>query len=139
MKITITVEVDDKHPPRSFNVAFGPQTNKEGTMLTYPLQTIHDDKKVVITLHPKNLKNAAPIDGVPQWAVSDPNVVVLTVAADGLSAEAKAGATGHAEVTITGDADMGTGVETLTEVIPFDVIAANAKTLGATVGAEVDQ
>lgn len=58
----------------------------------------------------------AAVDGVPQWAVSDPTVLNVTPAPDGMSAIVDTVAPGTARVTVTADADLGAGVQTLTGV-----------------------
>jgi hypothetical protein len=59
----------------------------------------------------------APVDGVPVWATSDATVISVTAAADGMSAVvASVAPGGPARVTVTADADLGTGVTTITGV-----------------------
>jgi hypothetical protein len=60
--------------------------------------------------------NPAPVDGVPVWATSDATVVAVTAAADGMSAVAPGIAAGVARLTVTADADLGSGVQTITGV-----------------------
>lgn len=74
----------------------------------------------------------AKVDGVPTWAVDNTAVVdTLTPAADGMSAHLHLTDTiGAAQLTVTADADLGTGVTTITSVdtisvIPGDAVAAN--------------
>jgi hypothetical protein len=73
----------------------------------------------------------AKVDGVPTWAVDNTAVVdVLTPAADGMSAHLHiTDNVGAAQLTVTADADLGTGVTTITSVdtvsvIPGDAVAA---------------
>jgi hypothetical protein len=62
----------------------------------------------------------AKVDGVPVWASSDETQITVTPAADGMSAvvdtvaPSSPGAT--ARITVTADADLGAGVQTLTGV-----------------------
>lgn len=58
----------------------------------------------------------ARVDGVPVWASSDETVITVVAAADGMSAVIDTVAPGTARVTVTADADLGAGVETLTGV-----------------------
>lgn len=59
----------------------------------------------------------ARVDGVPVWASSDETVLKVTPADDGMSALIETVAPGGpARVTVTGDADLGEGVLTLTGV-----------------------
>src|SRR4051812_10098629 len=59
----------------------------------------------------------APVDGVPVWASSDETVLTVVAAADGMSATVNTVAPGGpARISVTADADMGSGVTTLTGV-----------------------
>jgi hypothetical protein len=59
----------------------------------------------------------AAVDGVPVWATSDATIVSVVAAADGMSAVVAAVAPGGpARITVTADADLGTGVQTITGV-----------------------
>lgn len=79
--------------------------------------------------------NPAPVDGVPQWTVSDENIIDLQVAADGLSAEAiTKGPLGTAQVTVTADADMGEGTRSITGTLDLEVRASEAVAVGITAG-----
>ena len=63
---------------------------------------------------------AAPVDGVPVWASSDETVLRAVPKADGMSGLVDTVAPGTARITITADADLGSGTTTLT-VISEDV------------------
>jgi len=58
----------------------------------------------------------APVDGIPVWASSDETVMQVVAAADGMSAIAPAIAPGTARITVTADADVGSGTTTITGV-----------------------
>lgn len=58
----------------------------------------------------------APVEGVPVWASSDETVIRVTAAADGMSAVVDTVAAGTARVTVSADADLGSGVTTITGV-----------------------
>jgi hypothetical protein len=60
--------------------------------------------------------NPAPVDGVPVWATSDATIISVTAAADGMSAIIPCIAPGTGRVTVTADADLGAGVQTITGV-----------------------
>ena len=80
--------------------------------------------------------NAATVDGVPAWTSSDPTIITLTVAADGLSADAiTTGTLGTSQVSVAADADMGSGVTTITGVLDIEVQAAAAVTALVAAGA----
>src|SRR4051794_31467381 len=70
--------------------------------------TITDTQTDTLTLAPKDRRgNPASLDGTPTWTSSDPGVLTVTPAADGMSAEISAvGPLGSATVTVTADADL---------------------------------
>jgi len=80
--------------------------------------------------------NPAQVDDV-QFESSDPAVLAITPTspADPLSAWVNAvGATGHAQVTVKADADLGEGVVPLQGILEVEVLAAQAVSLGITTG-----
>ena len=61
--------------------------------------------------------NPATVDGVPSWASSDPSIVSVTPAPDGLSAVAEStGNLGNVQISVAADADLGSGVREITAV-----------------------
>jgi hypothetical protein len=71
--------------------------------------------------------NPARIDGAPAWSVSAPELISLTVSADGLSATAAAaGPLGSAQIIVKADADLGEGVTEITGTLDVEVIAGQA-------------
>lgn len=90
-----------------------------------------DEQKVLLRVEPKTeAGNAAPIDGVPSWTATDPTLVTLQPAPDGLTCEVITnGPTGSCDVTCTADADLGEGVTEITGSITIEVVAAGAVTL----------
>lgn len=82
------------------------------------MATINTDQKfpsVALTI--TNSKgDPAPVDGVPVWASSDSTVLSVSPAADGMSADVETVAPGTARITVSADADTGTGVSTITGV-----------------------
>jgi hypothetical protein len=84
----------------------------------------------------------ATVDGVPVWASSDETVIQVVPAADGMGAELLCIAPGTGvRVTVTADADLGTGVQTITGVSedievtldPAQLASVMTLTLGAPV------
>lgn len=76
----------------------------------------------------------APVDGVPIWASSDETVLRVTAAADGMSAVIDTVAPGGpARITVSADADLGTGVQTITGVSPDVVVALGPKSVASVV------
>lgn len=58
----------------------------------------------------------AAVDGVPVWASSDETVLSVTPADDGMSAVVSTVAPGTARITVQADADLGSGVSSITGV-----------------------
>lgn len=59
--------------------------------------------------------NPAQIDGIPVWESSDPNLVDLIPAPDGLTCIARPKlATGSVGITVSADADLGPGANIIT-------------------------
>jgi hypothetical protein len=78
--------------------------------------------------------NAARIDGVPAWTVSDPSLVDLVVSPDGLSVRATS--LGHVGVSVIGvsvDADLSEGIRTLAGSASLEIEAGEAVDLGVVV------
>lgn len=83
--------------------------------------------------------NDATVDGVPAWASSDPEVLVVEPSEDGLSAFVRAiGPIGTSQITVTVDADLGEGVREITGTVALDARSGEANVLALTVGAEED-
>lgn len=95
-----------------------------------------DEQKVSLSLSPKTAAgNPAALDGAPVWSVSDPSVLELAVAEDGLSAVVSAKGLGAAQVSVVADADLDAGeVRELSGVLDILVVAAEAATLGVSAG-----
>lgn len=93
------------------------------------MYVLPDTKKVPLTVSFADAAgNSATVEGVPAWASSDEAIVTISdVAADGLSAWAVAvGPLGTAQVSVSADADLGTGVTTLTGTLDIEVTASAA-------------
>lgn len=81
--------------------------------------------------------NAARVDGLPVWSVSDPAILDLKVAEDGLTAAVAAkGPLGACQVTAKADADLDEGeAREIFASADVLVVAAEAATLGLIAGA----
>ena len=94
--------------------------------------TITNEEQVVVHLLPTtDAGNPTTLDGVPGWLViSGPAKVVP--AADGLSATLISSDTDLSDtvIQVSGDADLGSGVEEVADVITLHTKHANAKRLG---------
>ena len=84
--------------------------------------------------------NPAPVDGVPQWLVDNPNVLALAPAADGMSCLVSAvGPLGDATVTVKADADLGSGVTEVIGTLAVTITGGTATTVTITPAAPTEQ
>lgn len=82
----------------------------------------------------------APVDGIPVWASSDETIVTVTPAVDGMSAVVAAvGPLGSANVSVTADADLGTGVSSIFGTLAVSVTQGQAVGLTITLGPATEQ
>jgi hypothetical protein len=97
--------------------------------------TLTNEQKVIATLSPKTATGKpAQVDGVPTWSVVAGNGTV-TPSGDGLSCEcvpADAPAIGDVDFQVEADADLGSGVVPLTDLLRAHVSGAQAENLGLT-------
>ncbi len=98
-----------RKPARTLTFTLGPVTGpasftplKEPTMADI-LFVLTDVQKVAASLSFKDAAgNAAEVSGTPTWTTSDPSILTVTPAADGLSAEiAAVGPLGTAQISVT--------------------------------------
>lgn len=94
-------------------------------------------QKVTATVEPLDqYGNPARVDGIPVWNNSDPTVVQLDVAADGITAVVTAlGPLGTAQLSATADADLGSGTRSISVTADIQVEASEAVSLGIKFGA----
>lgn len=84
--------------------------------------------------------NQARVDGVPKWTCSDDVILTLTPAADGLSCVVAPTGALHtdvpnlAQIGMTGDADLGSGVRPVAATADVEVLPAEAVSAGITFG-----
>lgn len=103
-----------------------------GELMSLMLSTI---QQVTLTLQPVDAKGfPAPVDGVPQWSLSNPEAGLLQVAEDGMMALFIAIAPGDTQINVLADARLGEDVVPLTAVLDVRVIPAEAATLTLTPG-----
>ena len=97
---------------------------------------ITNEQQVVITLSPKtDSGKPAKLDGIPTWEKTGDGLATIVVAADGLSATLiSADDPGVTQFLVSGDADLGEGVEPIADTITLDVSSATAKNLGLVAG-----
>lgn len=121
--------------PVRFNWAIGrvePKAQTKGNMVTV---TITNEQKVKVTLTPVTATGKpAQLDGVPNWSVVS-GESTIEAAADGRSAFLiSSDSPGDTEVMVEADADVGAGVETISDMIKLTVEGAKAQSLGLSVG-----
>jgi len=93
-----------------------------------------DEQQVKVSLAPVTPKGKpVEIDGTPVWEVSAGDVT-LDVAEDGKSATIVSGGPGESIIAVSADADLGEGVETISDAIKVVVEGAKAQSLGVSVG-----
>jgi len=96
------------------------------------------DQYLRVKIAPKTgAGHPAPVDGTPVWAIVSGNGSVQNVSADGLTAEIWSPDTvtdpSGADVTVasvTADADVGAGVQEISDTVEFTVTNAIAESLG---------
>ena len=100
-----------------------------------------DSQQVGLSIQPVDKKgNPAAVDGVPEWASSNSEVVTVEAAADGLSAVAKAvGPLGTATVSVKADADLGAGVTEIAGSLEITITAGGATSVTITAGTPSEQ
>lgn len=118
-----------------FDWGVGLVTNKTSKDITTMDIKITSEQKVTVTLSPKtDSGKPAKLDGMPAWSVISGNSQVV-VSEDGLSASlVSADDPGDTEILVKADADLGEGIEEISDIIKLSVVGATAKNLGITVG-----
>jgi len=130
-----------KKKPKHKKVVFG---FKVGLVKTKPKKImplelkITNEQKIPVTLKPvTDTGKPATLDGKPAWTVISGNSQVVT-SEDGLSAELiSSDELGDTEIVVKADADLGEGVEEISDIIKLSVVGATAKNLGLAAGAPV--
>lgn len=120
------IEEEEGKPRLRFSI----QTNEniiveDITMLVLPV----DKKGVIASVQAVDSKgNSAPIDGVPSWTSSAPSIATVTPdEADPMKAViAPVGPIGSLQINVTADADLGTGIKTISGVLEVNVVAGEA-------------
>lgn len=91
-------------------------------MTTFPENTF-----AALALKPVTSKGKpAKLDGVPVWSNSNPGAGDLFVDTDGLSGRLTYLDEGSGQIRVDADADLGAGVRTLTALLDFTCLPAEA-------------
>ena len=121
-----------KRPKGRFEFKIGPVENKNSKHMQL---SITNEQKVKLTIKPVTATGKpAKLDGAPTWTVQSGDSTV-TPAPDGLSADfISSDIPGVTVVLLEADADIGEGVEPISESIELTVTGANAKSFGLVAG-----
>lgn len=116
-------------------------TNLEGVIrIGENKMDMTDSQQVAVSIQPVDKKgNPALLDGVPVWASSDETVVTVVADDTGLSATVFGVTIGTANVVVTGDADLGSGVTPITGTLEFNITAGQAVSITITAGTPTEQ
>ncbi len=118
-----------------FGYKLGLVTNKKKVQ-PMPLDlTITNEQQIEVTLKPVTATGKpAKLDGSPAWTVISGNSAV-SVSEDGLSATlVSSDDPGDTEIVVKADADVGEGVEEISDMIRLSVSGAHASNLGLSAG-----
>lgn len=101
---------------------------------------LKDSQNLPLSVQFKDQKgNAAPVDGAPQWSVSDPSLAVVEAAADGMSAVLKpVGPLGAFKVQVSADADLGQGQSAIIGELDVEIVGGDAVSVQIAAGSPVD-
>lgn len=99
------------------------------------LITITNEQKVLVTLQPTTAAgNPATVDGAPIWTVTEGDATVEPTD-DGMSAYLVSGSADvNSKIQVVADADLGEGVQSITDTIDLAVVSAQASALGIVAG-----
>lgn len=138
LKISGNIELEtiDEQPRLVFSVKIGGTVIRDIKMLILPI-----DKKVPAHVQPVDAAgNPAQVEGAPVWTSSAENIVTVTASGDGLQAEiTPLGALGTAQINVSADADLGSGVTTIIGVLDVQTVAGEAVSLQIQTGEAVPQ
>jgi hypothetical protein len=81
----------------------------------------------------QNPPQPATVDGIPIWASSDDTVLTVDAAADGMSAVISSVAPGVGRVSVTADADLGAGTQSIVGVSEDVNVTLNPTHLASTI------
>lgn len=128
MKIKVSgaleLEIVQEEPRLDFSINHNGVITKNVSMLALP-----NDRKVTASIQPVDAKgNPATIDGLASWSSSNPQIADVTaISADSLSADVVPGSVlGTCQINVQADADLGSGIQTITGVLDVQVVAGSA-------------
>jgi len=136
---TVTTVIEVPCPRHvHFNYGVGLTTNKPKEPHKMLELTITNEQKVQVTLFPVTEGgDPAKLDGAPAWSVVSGDSTVEP-AEDGMSAFlVSADDPGDTDFMVEADADLGAGVQTISDIVRLHVAGAQAKNLGLSAGTPV--
>jgi len=83
--------------------------------------------------------NPAPVDGVPVWDTSDSSIFSVQAATDGMSATVVSMGIGSGQLSVTGDADLGSGVQQVIATLDMSIVGGMAVAATITPGTPTDK
>lgn len=121
-----------KHALPFFLFSVGPVKDKPKTRMSLELK-FTTEQQVTVSINPTTPKGQpAALDGVPTWQVASGDVT-LQPAPDGKSCViVSADTPGQSQVLVSADADLGSGVDTISDTISCLVSDPQASSLGLT-------
>ena len=125
---TLILKVSCRTPPRiKFNVQF-----ENNIFFGVESMSIKAGQKIKLSINPVDaFGNAAKVDGVPAWSLSDDILAALEVHPFGLETILTSlGPVGSVKVSVTADADLTDGVRSLIGDVVVDIEAGEAVDLG---------
>lgn len=130
----LAIQCDTGRRAVGFGFKIGlPRTKKENRM---PLEiTITNEQEIDVTVSPKtDTGKPAAIDGKPSWTVVSGNSQVIQ-SEDGKTGTLRSSdEIGDTQIIVKIDADLGDGVEEVSDIINLKVASATAKNLGLAAG-----
>jgi len=103
------------------------------------MATLNTEQKINVVVKPLTISGKPTrVDGVPGWAVTNPSVVSLVIAPNGLSADVIAVASGSANVIVSADANLGSGIREISGSLAIVVVQAEAASLSLVAGTPVN-
>ncbi len=132
---------EEVRPRTAARIVFDAQVEGQPREEDVTMLTLTDIQRCALTIRPVDARgNPAPVEGAPTWGLSDPALLDLQVAADGLSATVLArGPLGTGQVRVDADADLGAGVQTITGLLDVEVVASQAVSLEIATGTPENQ
>lgn len=111
---------------------------KETLLMAFAM-TVTQQVDVTIAITDKK-GNPAAVDGVPEWATDNSDVVSLTPSPDGMTCTVVAvGMIGTANVQVSADADLGSGTTPVIGTLEVGVTAGTASVISLTPGTPTEQ